>query len=225
MHTTMESLPQRKDTLIHLAGLRKPDTPVGRLANSVSDMAVHVATRKLRKAGIEVVHRSVDYRPQAPPVSEQRERIKAELLSRMDNGETVTVGGSSAGGNEAHRLASDLGLRSFANQARLQRGTTQHSPTLAEAAKNHPAFIKAVEDFEENVAPRLVEKPDAHITVGAERDSVVPRDLKQTPGVRHTEVKAPQGLFYVLSRIPGLNHGVAIFQGLRHPSVQEFIKK
>lgn len=218
--------------VVHIAPLRMPHTPLGlgKIVDRASDLMTHHATRHIRKLGIPVDQRVIDFRPEAEKdVALQTQELGEEIQGHVDQGENVIAVGSSAGGPVAHRIGYERGIRSATNQSRLAEGTPEHRPTLAEAARNHPPFGQEVRDFQANIAPQITNSTNPHqqfLTIGSEQDSVVPRDLKSLPGVPHVEVDKPKGVLGLVNKIAakGLDHAVAIYQGLRHPALVKFIQ-
>lgn len=216
------------DRIILLKPLRKPDKGLGKLHNKVADTMLRHATRHIRKAGIETDQQTIDFRPGAKPPDLQEQELKDDIQLRIDKGDKVRgIIGSSAGGHRALKIGHELGIPAVSNQGRLAKGTSEHTPSLEHAARNHPEFENSVLDFEENVAPQISNgtNPDQYLTIGAPDDSVVPRNLKKLPGVHHVEIDRPKGVLGLVSKIPGVDHAVALYQGLRHPALLKHIQK
>lgn len=210
--------------IILLSPLRKSEKKgLGKVNNRAADAMTRLATRDIN-AQKDI--RTIDFRPEAEEISFQRQRLEDEIRTRIDRGEQVAVIGSSAGGQEALRLGKKLGVRAVSNQGRLAEGTSEHHPTLDHAAKHHPKFGTAVRDFEENIAPQVISDshPESYLTIGAEHDSVVPGDLKSLPGIPHVKISNPKGILGLANKIPGIDHTVALYKGLRHPAVRKHIQ-
>ncbi len=218
-----EKSPKSTDRVVILSPLRRAETPLGKVSNKASDAMTRLAARDIK--AIKDL-RAVDFRPGSDDIGIQREEIEAEIRGHMEKGEQVAVIGSSANGQEALRKGKKLGVPAVSNQGRLAEGTTEHKPSLDHAARKHPPFAPAIRDFVENVAPQIMSDahPEAYLTIGAPEDSVVPRDLKSLPGIPHVEIDKPGGMLGLVSKIPGVDHAVAIYKGFRHPALLKHIQ-
>lgn len=210
---------ERASQIMVISGLNPPDKkPINRLKGHLSERFYRFATQDWEKRyGVKVYYRRPDYR-----TSEALAEAREELSNEIAKNEISLVVGSSAGGNEAIRLVfqhnkNDVSrIKGVSNQGRLRRGKNRDTPTLEEAAVRHRGFYEAVMDFEGNILPNISES-DSYHSIGANRDTVVPRRLKSLNSNHHSEV-------YVSRFVPGfLTHAVAIYKGIRKvPEVLNF---
>src|SRR5579862_7218799 len=143
---------ERAPQIMVISGLNPKDKkPSSRLKGRLSERFYKFATRDWRRRyGVNVYHRRPDYR------TIESLKIAREQLSREIQEENIDIlVGSSAGGNEALRLAYQLNKIGVSNQGRLRQGGKDDLPTLAEAAKYHEGFYSAVTDFEDDILTKI----------------------------------------------------------------------